>query len=223
MSLKRLLASSLLSVAVLCFLTSTNSAIAIPMDFTLDVEGIVTNNSFTPAVDAAIGQPPSTIGVGDAYRMEIEFLQDPNIFLGDLNVDVTAGDLITHWAMFDSSNTVIATDGAVFTEWELITPTPNPTFLRIGTLSGPNDFDLTLILDPSTFLGSMKVNCVFFDACPLRTAPFINPNIQGSATSLSIFIPTTGERIALPVPEPGTALLMGLGLIALSVRNRREV
>jgi hypothetical protein len=39
------------------------------------------------------------------------------------------------------------------------------------------------------------------------------------------FVPITSRGYAVwtLVPEPGTALLMGLGLIALSVRNRREV
>ncbi len=46
------------------------------------------------------------------------------------------------------------------------------------------------------------------------------PDAVGLTVDFSIE-PTFGYAVWTPVPEPGTAILMGLGLLVLNVRNRR--
>ena len=47
------------------------------------------------------------------------------------------------------------------------------------------------------------------------------PDAESRTTDFSIE-PTFGYAVWTPVPEPSTAILMGLGLLALSVRSRRQ-
>ena len=59
---------------------------------------------------------------------------------------------------------------------------------------------------------------------PARTSPFITTQIQGISGTEVYMLSTGGtyfDNITLTViPEPSTALLMGLGLAFLGVRNR---
>ena len=49
----------------------------------------------------------------------------------------------------------------------------------------------------------------------------LHPGAPGRTDDFALE-PTLGWAVWTPVPEPGTAVLMGLGLLAQSVRNRRR-
>jgi hypothetical protein len=54
-------------------------------------------------------------------------------------------------------------------------------------------------------------------------ADLVVPSETLARTSNVLFTDNVVYAVWSPIPEPGTALLMGLGLISLSVRNRRKV
>ena len=192
MVLERILASSLLFVAVLFSMGSTATAA------TLNVVG---------------GQLLGASGVivdGSSYNVE---------FLDDSCIALYAGcDDVSDFTFQSSSAAGLAAQA----------------LLDQVFLDGPDLFDtdpeLTAGCSLTSFCNAVTPYIVtggFVDA-------FVASNFSGSDSTIDVdnwAIPSdslndnVGSVYAVwsPVPEPGTAVLMGLGLVALSVRKRQEV
>lgn len=200
MSIKGFLASSLLSIAVLCLLAASSASAA-----TLNVVGgqllgasgvIVNGNSYDVAfVDG------TCISLFDGCDEPSDFTFNQQGLASDASqalLDQVFLDLGASPQDYDSSPELTSGCG-IGTLCSAITPWRYKNASDVDAYLANNNSDATP--DTNTL-----------NKFQSRTADL-------SADSSAVYAVWTPSVI----PEPGTALLMGLGLIALSVRNRREV
>ncbi len=195
MAFRRFLVSGLLSVAGLCFLLLISSSASAA---TLNVSG---------------GQLLGASGVivdGSSYN--VEFLDGTCIALysgcddvSDFTFQTSAAALLASNALLDQ----VFQDGANLfdSDPELTAGCTSLTQCGVRT---PYGFSSGLVLVVTTLNR----------APPLGDGRFIAGYPGGEDLAGD---PLKVYAVWAPVPEPGTAVLMGLGLLGLSVRNRREV
>ncbi len=205
----RLFSSILAGIATFAFAATASAALNVSVSADADTQALLPGQEFTLTIEL------STTSAGEARGLS---LRAAGWAPGDLSfVSATipnfAGAATPNGAVFglDLGGGVVinglnnALTGPVDngTDVHLFNGvTPNPT-----SSAGPEIFTLTLLYNGG--VGSIEVGSIasFGDA-------YVSA-IDGTTA------PTTSVAYA-PIPEPGTALLMGLGLAGLAAAGRRE-
>jgi hypothetical protein len=236
-----------LSLAALCFATGEATAVTLPCCGVLPAPVISTNNFGTGASGGAEGEPtvaawaavvagPGYVNaadsiVTDAYSFAVS---GPSGATASLTIGAYAAYSATGVVVSDHGSTLWGASAAVsFEDDPVATTLNNPTpgslsYGRAGVLfvNVLADSIYTITVSAQASANNQEVNAITDVIAYADPQVSFAPGFNSTGYSLE-FSPGVGngpprDSIAIPVPEPGTLTLVGLGAAGLFARARRR-
>ena len=213
------------AVAMCLFAGSATAAVSIDLIWASTGTGTLTFPAGSPPDANAGGGCISKTGPLDGYCLNVVMTASEGV----AGAAVTVG-----WSAADSGIAAVAIPGKAFVLGSVSTfgpVTPNPASIADCTLTNCDTaigsfggLSTTNIPAGTYTIGSISFNLTSLAAGTSNIQNFLRSGIDGAtnATPTTLQLATNSAVIINAIPEPGTASLLGLGIVGLVLAGRRR-